>query len=277
MADFNEQEKEALDRERYQVLAQVEEWLEIPVLILGFFWLILLVIELLWGLSPFMENLFYLTWGIFVFDFLIRFILAPYKISFLKTNWLTAISLLVPALRVLQVFRMIYILRLAQATRGLRLVAVVGSLNRGMRALRASFTRRGFGYIAALTLIVSLVGAAGMFAFEGGETGFQSYGDALYWTAMIMTTLGSGSWPLTAEGRILGFLLSLYAFGVFGYVTAALATFFIGQEAEHEEAELVGAKAMNALREEISSLRAELRHLDNNASTTLSNNLDDDP
>ncbi len=263
MSELNDQEKEALDRERYQVLAQVEEWLEIPVLILGFFWLILLVIELIWGLSPFLENIFYLTWGIFVIDFLLRFILAPHKLLFLKTNWLTAISLVVPALRLLRIVRVIYILRLAQATRGLRLVAVVGSLNRGMRALRASFTRRGFGYIIALTLIVSLVGAAGMFAFESGEDGFITFGDALYWTAMIMTTLGSGFWPRTAEGRILGFLLSLYAFGVFGYMTAALATFFIGQEAEHEEAELAGTKAIKALREEIAALRAELRELNN--------------
>ena len=259
MSEINEQEKEALDRERYMVLAQVEEWLEIPVLILGFFWLILLVIELLWGLSPFMENLFYLTWGIFVIDFTIRFILAPNKLSFLRTNWLTAISLVVPALRVLRIVRVVYVLRVAQATRGLRLVTVIGSLNRGMRALRSSFTRRGFGYIIALTLIVSLVGAAGMFAFERGEAGFRSFGDALYWTAMIMTTLGSGFWPMTAEGRILGFLLSLYAFGVFGYMTAALATFFIGQEAEHEEAEIAGTKALNALQEEIAALRTELR------------------
>jgi voltage-gated potassium channel len=274
MPDIQDQEKKALEKERYQVLAQVEEWLEIPVLILGFFWLILLVIELIWGLSPLLENIFYLTWIIFVVDFFIRFILAPRKLIFLRTNWLTAISLVVPALRVLRIVRVIYILRLAQATRGLRLVAVIGSLNRGMRALRSSFGRRGFGYVVALTLIVALVGAAGMFAFERGEPGFQTFGDALYWTAMIMTTLGSSSWPVTAEGRILGFLLSLYAFGVFGYVTATLATFFIGQEAEHEEAELAGAKAMNALREEISALREELHQYatDRAADSSTQNN-----
>jgi voltage-gated potassium channel len=269
MPDTNHQENEALEQERYQILAQVEEWLEIPVMMLGFFWLILLVVELIWGLSPFMENLFYLTWGIFVIDFSVRFILAPHKLLFLRTNWLTAISLIVPALRVLRIVRVIYILRLTQATRGLRLVTLIGSLNRGMRALRSSFSRRGFGYVIALTLIVAMVGAAGMFAFERGETGFRSFGDALYWTAMIMTTLGSSSWPVTAEGRILGFLLSLYAFGVFGYVTATLATFFIGQEAEHEEADLAGAKALNALREEITALRAELSQLNlNNPSLT---------
>jgi len=45
------------------------------------------------------------------------------------------------------------------------------------------------------------------------------------------------------RGRILCFLLSLYGFAVLGYVTATLATFFIGRDAENEEAELAGAKS----------------------------------
>ena len=56
---------------------------------------------------------------------------------------------------------------------------------------------------------------------------------------MIITTLGSAHWPGTAEGRILGFLLSLYAFGIFGYITATLATFFVGREAASKETEIV--------------------------------------
>ena len=40
--------------------------------------------------------------------------------------------------------------------------AVVGSLNRGMRALGRSFARRGVGYVLALTLLVTVAGAAGI-------------------------------------------------------------------------------------------------------------------
>jgi voltage-gated potassium channel len=36
----------------------------------------------------------------------------------------------------------------------------------------------------------------------------------------------------------------LYAFGVFGYMTATLATFFVGRDAENDEAELAGAKQL---------------------------------
>ena len=86
----------------------------------------------------------------------------------------------------------------------------------------------------------------------------NDYGTALWWTAMVMTTMGSEYWPQTAEGRVLCFILSLYAFAVFGYVTATLATFFVGRDAESDEAELAGAKAVDSLRAEILALREEL-------------------
>ena len=76
-----------------------------------------------------------------------------------------------------------------------------------------------------------------------------------------MTTMGSDYVPQTAEGRILFFLLALYAFTMFGYVTATLATFFVGQDADDDETEIAGAKSIDALRDEISALRAELRSL----------------
>lgn len=47
---------------------------------------------------------------------------------------------------------------------------------------------------------------------------------------MIMTTMGSQYWPQTAEGRVLCLFLAIYAFSVFGYVTAFLASIFIGRK-----------------------------------------------
>jgi voltage-gated potassium channel len=60
---------------------------------------------------------------------------------------------------------------------------------------------------------------------------------------------------------VLAFLLSLYAFAVFGYVTAALATFFIGRDAEHAAGEVAGSQALEALRTEVAALRTEIRGL----------------
>ena len=72
-----------------------------------------------------------------------------------------------------------------------------------------------------------------MYRFEfdvPGGPGFADYGTALWWTAMLLTTMGSDYWPQTPEGRLLCLLLAVYAFAVFGYVTAAIAAYFIGKD-----------------------------------------------
>lgn len=247
---------EALARERHELLRQIERALDAPMVALGFVWLALLLWELLNELSPMLEAVGLVIWLGFVVEFSIEFVLAPRKVAYLKTNWLTALSLLLPALRI---FRMVRLFRVVRAVRGLRLVRLVTSLNRGMRALSASLGRRGFGYVLTLTAVVTVSGAAGMYAFESNVPGgLRSYSEALWWTAMIMTTMGSAYWPATAEGRVLCLLLALYAFGVFGYVTATVATFFIGRDAEASEGEIAGAAALQALRDEIAELRADL-------------------
>jgi voltage-gated potassium channel len=47
---------------------------------------------------------------------------------------------------------------------------------------------------------------------------------------MLLTTMGSDYWPRTPEGRVLCLLLALYAFAVFGYMTAAIAAYFVGKD-----------------------------------------------
>ena len=252
--------EEALEKERYELLRRLEDSLDTPMLVLAFVWLALLVVELIWGASLWFEIIGTIVWAIFILDFAMEFVLAPHKIAYLKRNWLTALSLLVPALRLFRVFRVFRLLRLARVGRSLRLFRVISSLNRGMRALGASLSRRGFGYLISLTVLVTFTGAAGMYAFENAAPGgIESYGEALWWTAMILTTMGSQYWPQTVEGRVLCVFLALYAFAVFGYVTATLATFFIGRDAENDEAELAGARQLAALREEVIALRDEIR------------------
>jgi voltage-gated potassium channel len=253
-------EKDELETERHELLQRIENWLEAPMLVLAFVWLGLLIGELIWGESRAFETIGTIIWAVFIIDFVLEFVLAPQKATYIKKNWLTVFSLLIPALRIFRIFRAVRLLRLSRVGRGLRLFRVVSSLNRGMGALAANLKRRGFGYVLSLSLLVLFAGAAGMYAFENEVPGgLDNYSEALWWTAMIMTTMGSQYWPQTLEGRMLCFLLALYAFAIFGYVTATLATYFVGQDAESSEAKLAGAEDVRALREELQALRAELR------------------
>lgn len=197
-----------------------------------------------------------IIWIIFILEFLLRFALAPRKIRFLRHNPITIIALAAPA------FRFLRVLRLVRLGRGLRLVRIVGTANRGLGALRKSFDRRGLGYVLATTALVILLGAGGMLAFEPAREvsgSFTGYPDALWWTAMLVSTMGSDFWPLTAEGRMLALLLSIYGLAVFGYITASFATFFIGQEAAAPDGDLGGAREIAALRADIIALREELQ------------------
>jgi voltage-gated potassium channel len=116
MTDINRGEKsypdkparEALDKERYELLQHLEDWLETPMVFLAFVWLSLLVVELVWGESYPFRMIGTLIWIIFILNFVVEFTLAPHKTAYLKRNWLTAISLVIPALRIFRIYRMFH-------------------------------------------------------------------------------------------------------------------------------------------------------------------------
>jgi voltage-gated potassium channel len=252
------EETQAEADERWGILHDLEDWLEMPMLVLSFVWLVLVVVELVWGGSETLEVFGTAIWVVFLVEFVVRFALAPEKLAFVRRNWLTVVALVAPAFRLLRGVRL---LRFARAARGLRLVRIVGTANRGMNALRASFRRRGLGYVLGSTILVILLGAGGMLAFEPSseiQGGFTSYGDALWWTAMLMTSIGSEFWPRTVEGRILCFLMSVYGFAVFGYITAAFASFFVERDAASPDSETLSSADLSALRSEIAALRSDL-------------------
>lgn len=180
--------------------------------------------------SSYIEPTTSLIWGIFIVEFAIRLFLSTDRVRFVRANWLTAIAIIVPAFRLL---RFAAVLRGAAALRGLRLVRIVTGLNRGMRSWRGALGTRRLPFVVIFTTLVGIVGAAGIYTFEH-ETNpvFADFGDALWWSGMILITLGSGSWPETGAGRILAFMMGLYSFSVFGYVTAALASILVEHPAD---------------------------------------------
>jgi voltage-gated potassium channel len=249
------------------VLRDLEEWAELPMALLSLAWLGIVVWELVSGSTELLTTVGTAIWIIFIAEFLVRLTLAPDKTAFLKRSWLTIIALAVPALRL---FRALTFLRAARGLRGIRLVRIVGTANRTMNALKATLSRRGFGYVAGLTLLVVFLGAAGMLNFENArevEGGFENYGDALWWTGMLVASIGSDFWPVTTEGRLLTMLLTVYGLAVFGYIAATLASYFVGRDAENSKSPVAGNKDMRILLKEVRALRAELAARERNRAT----------
>ena len=277
---------EAIQNERWELLRHVDQLLQGPAIVLSFIWLGLLIFDLTHGLNAPLTILTYVIWAFFLANFLLEFFIAPGKLAYLRGHWITALALILPTVRVLAVFRALRALRAVEAIRSLGLLRLLTSLNRGMRALAATLGRRGVGFVIALTVIVIAAGAAGMTFFESVAarpgSGIHSYWDGLWWTAMLMTTMGSDYWPKTIEGRILAFVLAVYAFTVFGYITATLASHFVrvdthedarasaaeNERQRNQESQVAAGDEMAALRQEITTLRHEI--------ATLTNRLEED-
>jgi len=268
--DASEDDERAAARaERSELLAQIQDVLE-PVMIgLGLVFLALLIVDYAgWAGSAeqaawLNRALDWIYWA-FLGDFLLRFAVSPAKGRFLRANWLTVVSLALPALRPLRALRGLRALRAARAARSLRLVRLVGGANRGMRALRRLTGGRRFLYVATLSVAVTLLGAGGVLFFERDADGsaIGGFGEALWWAATLVTTINSGAEPVSFEGRAIGFLLRLYAVSVFGLITASIATYFIGQAGEAgaaaAERDSATVAELAALRREVAALRAEL-------------------
>lgn len=258
--------------QRQRLLRQIATALDRPMTALAFVWLGLLILDLTRGLSGWLAALNDFIWGVFVVHFAVEFLLAPAKLRYLRDHWITAVALALPALRVLRIFRAFRALRAARAVRGTGLVRILTSLNRGMSAARKTMRRRAFGYVLLVTVLVNFAGAAGVYAFENpaalrdsgyGEVaaaggGIHSYGESVWWTAMTMTTMGADYFPKTPEGRLLGWLLAVYAFAVFGYITATIASYFVGNDKKAEPGAELHAQ-IAALRAELAALTAQLQ------------------
>ena len=228
---------EKTQRESWRLVIELDRFLDKPLIFLSFVWIALIIIDLTRGLTPFLSRMVNVIWAFFIFDFVLGFVIAPKKLRYIKRNWITAISMLLPAFGILRLFRAFRTLRLLRMIRSFNLVRLFASLRRGIKTLRRLFKVFGFGYVVLLTVLVLFVGAAGAAYFEspsaleaagiGDVGGIDNYGEALWWTAMMLTTMGSDYWPKTWEGRFLSWLLALYAFTFFSYITANIATHFV--------------------------------------------------
>jgi voltage-gated potassium channel len=236
-------------RLRIRTLQSIEDILDMPMMVLSIIWLILFIVEFVYGLPPILQVAGTVIWIVFLFDFGLRMLVAPAKLKYLRSNWLTAVSLVLPALRIFRVLRAFTVLR------GARVLRAVGTVNRAMAAAKRGLAHRGLAYVLALTMIVVLVGAAAIFNFEKDvpdPRGIHNFGKALWWTGMMITTMGSEYWPRTAEGQIISFILALYSFTMLGYVTANLATFFMGERPQAA----VNEEQLREIRAELSAIRA---------------------
>ncbi len=252
--------------ERWELLDHLQRLLEPVMVALGLAFLALLLIDFS-GIDLSAEQRVWLDWALtaiwvaFIVDFLVRLVIAPSKSSFLRANWLSAASLALPFLRPFRA------LRAVRAVRSLSLVRLLGGANRGMRVLQRVTAGRTLAYVGALTVLVTLLGAVGGLSFDRNAEGatIRTFGDALWWSSAMITTINNEKYAVTPEARIIAILMRVFAVSVFGFITASIASYLIGrQAAEHAPAkgnDPALEEHLTAIRSEQAALRQEIATL----------------
>jgi len=78
---------------------------------------------------------------------------------------------------------------------------------------------------------------------------------------MQMTNISTSYTIRTTGGRILCLGISIYAAGMFGYLTALFATFLIDREAKDPKLEIARQKSVQEIHEEVVQLRRLIEDL----------------
>jgi len=100
---------------------------------------------------------------------------------------------------------------------------------------RVATTGRVIPYLAAVTVVVTL--GAAVFVEVFSPKSFDSFGDALWWAAQTVTTVGYGDVvPQTDGGRFVAVFVMVFGLAVVSLVTAIVTSGFVAraQRVRHE-------------------------------------------
>lgn len=174
------------------------------------------------GLTPvqiWIDNIIY---GLFVIDYIVRFIIADKKKEFFKGNIFDLIAI-VPfnsAFRIFRILKFSKLLRFAKFTKLFRIASVSARM---LTKVKRFLNTNGFKYVLMLSGASILAGTLGMMYFE--QMTFQN---ALWWSFVTATTVGYGDLsPATNAGRIIASLLMLVGIGLIGSLTSSITSFFL--------------------------------------------------
>lgn len=205
-----------LERRR-RLLATIERQTEWPLLALSIIFLgviaapVIAEVPARWEL--WLDVTEWAIWAIFATDLAVRTYLAEDRLAYLRRNWPDVVVVAVPFLRPLRLL-------------GVAAVAVL-AFGRWWEFMAA----RGLDKVLTLAVAVVVACAGLVTLFESDEGNITSFGDAIWWAVVTVTTVGYGdAYPKTVQGRTVGIFLMLVGVGLVGLITANLAAFFVQRE-----------------------------------------------
>ncbi|MFT4210997.1 MAG: ion channel [Microbacterium sp.] len=192
------------------------------------------------------EGVIWVTWGLFLGDYAVRLTIAEHRWRWFSRHLLDLAIVVLPILRPLRLMRFLTILALIQRGAGAR-----------FRGKVVIYT------VGATILTIVVAGLAVLDAEEGNGGPIQSFGDAVWWAFVTITTVGYGDYvPVTVTGRIVAVALMIGGIALIGVVTATIASWIVQRVSiETESADVASEAQVAQLRAEIGELKGELSEM----------------
>jgi voltage-gated potassium channel len=194
---------------------------------------------------------------VFGAEFATRFLAAKDRSAYLRGHWIDLVAL-VPTVRGLRVLRLLRLLRLVRAFSG---------VYRALNDLDRIANHRGLARLIIVWLAVMVVCSVGYYLAENGVSQWvNSPLDALWWGIVTLSTVGYGDvYPVTPEGKIFASLLMILGIGLFGAITATMASYLVATQDEAEpDGPLDHLRELDSLRDAgvVTSAEFESKSLD---------------
>ena len=212
---------------RSKLYVRYDKASQLPLMVLALLMIPLLILPELVELTPeqstLVETCDWFIYACFAMDFALKIYLAPSAKEHIKRNWLDVVILALPLLRPLRIFQGARALRVLSAARVLSFAA------EGLKKLQGLLARRRLNLVLLITMVVVVLCAGLVWAFERSEGGsITSFGDALWWAVATITTVGYGDVvPRTPEGRGVALFLMLAGITFYSILTANIAAYFV--------------------------------------------------
>lgn len=201
---------------RWSWVEGIADRMDKPLTVAGIVFALLVLGETTMVTGPGMARAFtvlsWVLWLAFAAEFLIRMLVAPSRLGFLRRNWWQLVFLALPFFRFLRPLSRFRFARLGR------------TLSAGIRSGKTA-SRRVSGrtaWLAALTGIVVL--SASQILFVYGT--YEDYGDALH-AAALATIVGASTGQDNGVARVLDVVLALYSVVVFAALAAILGAYFL--------------------------------------------------
>lgn len=194
------------------------------------------------------------SWGVFLVDLIVRLVIDRKYLRSGKGVFDLAIVVLTFPWYVLPGaagLEFILVMRLARLGRVMRSTDFFNSMG--------SVLRR-FGGLGLWIVGATLFSAQMVMNAEPPESGYETFGDALWWAVVSFTTVGYGDlFPVTPFGRMAGVIMMLTGLAALGSVAAILGAIIMGSDPE-DHMERADAEPGDVA-EELRALRAEVAEL----------------